>query len=103
MPPEAAEATRSPAGARGEDRCREARRARRRIPRGVRPAAALEGQALQVFARLEADRAPGRDPYLLARARVAPDAALPGLHLEDPEAAQLDPLTLHQGVLHRFE
>ena len=52
----------------------------------------LLAEVLQVLARLEADRPSGRDLHFLARPRVAPDAALPRLHLEDTEPAQFDPL-----------
>src|SRR6185503_6676295 len=60
-------------------------------------------QRLQLFAGLEADRLAGRDRHLDARLRVAPDAALAIAHLEDAEAAQLDPLAARQRVLDRVE
>src|ERR1051325_9052236 len=63
----------------------------------------LLAEVLQVLARLEADRAAGRDLHFLARPRVASDAALAGLDLEDTEAPELDPLPAHHGVLHRLE
>src|SRR5205823_2362761 len=63
----------------------------------------LLAQVLEVLAGLEADRAAGRDLDLLARPRVAADAALAGLDLEDAEAAQLDALSAHHRVLHGFE
>src|SRR5690606_12757240 len=43
---------------------------------------------LEVLAGLEADRAPGRDANLLARAGVPPDAPLARLHLEHAKAPQ---------------
>src|SRR5438874_8450041 len=42
-------------------------------------------EVLEILARLEADRAAGRDLHFLARARVASDATLAGLDLEDTE------------------
>ena len=63
----------------------------------------LQREALEVLAGLEADRPARRNPGLHASPRVAADAALAGLHLEDPEASQLDPFAFHQGVLHGLE
>src|SRR5262245_5063374 len=51
---------------------------------------------LQFLAGLETDRASGRDSNFLAGARVAPDAALTGFHLEHAKPAQLNAFaTLH--------
>src|SRR5258708_20016224 len=47
---------------------------------------------LEVFARLETDRAARRDPDFLPGAGVAADAALARLHLEHAEPAKLDAL-----------
>src|SRR5262245_12510853 len=58
---------------------------------------------LEVLAWLEANRASGWDPHFLASPRVAADAPLPRLHLEDPEAAQLDPFPALHGDPHRLE
>src|SRR5581483_665539 len=58
---------------------------------------------LEVFTRLEPDRAARRDADFLARSRIAPDAALAGLDLEYPEAAQLDALAALHGDPHRVE
>src|SRR6185295_3005323 len=63
----------------------------------------LLAQVLEVLAGLEADRAAGGNPHLLASPWVTADSALAGLHLEDPEAAELDPLSTHHGFLHRLE
>src|SRR5688500_1046139 len=63
----------------------------------------IETEVLEILARLEADGAPGWDLHFLARPGIAADAALPGLHLEDAEPPQLDPLPAHHGVLHRVE
>src|SRR6185436_13159353 len=60
-------------------------------------------QVLQILAGLETYRAAGRDLDLLARPWVAADAALPGFHLEDAEAAQLDTFAFHHRVLHCVE
>src|SRR2546423_14485752 len=58
---------------------------------------------LQIFAGFEPDRAPGRNADFLAGPRVAADAALARLHLEDPESAQLDALAALHGDSHRVE
>src|SRR5262245_5268929 len=60
----------------------------------------LLAQVLEVLARLEADRAPGRDADLLSRPRVAADAPLAGFDLEHAKTAQLDALAPHHGRLH---
>src|SRR4029450_4227103 len=60
-------------------------------------------EVLEVLARLEADRASGRNLHFLARPWVAADSALARFDLEDAEPAQLDPLPAHHGVLHRLE
>src|SRR5688572_21240979 len=63
----------------------------------------LAADVLELFARLETDGSAGRNAHFLARPGVAADAALAGLHLEHPEAAQLDSLpTLHRQP-HRVE
>src|SRR5688572_29993045 len=63
----------------------------------------LLAEVLEVLAGLEPDRAAGRDLHFLARPRVAPDAPLARLDLEDAKPAQLDPLAPHHRVLHGFE
>src|SRR6185503_14779743 len=60
-------------------------------------------EVLEVLARLEADRASGRNLHFLARPWVAADPALARLDLEDAEPPELDPLPAHHGVLHRLE
>ncbi len=57
----------------------------------------------QVFAGLEADGLAGGDAHLGAGARIAADPLLPGLHLEDPEAAQLDTLAAAHRFLHGIQ
>src|SRR5437879_2877060 len=58
---------------------------------------------LQVLTRLESNGPARRNPYFLAGPRIAPDAPLAGLYLEDPKPAQFDPLApLHRGT-HRVE
>jgi len=58
---------------------------------------------LQVLTGFEPDRTPGRDSNFLARSRVATNAALARLHLEDAEAAELNPVaSLHRDP-HRIE
>src|SRR5204863_6375466 len=52
---------------------------------------------LQVLTGFEPDCAPWGDSNFLARSRVAADAALAWLHLEDAEAAELNPVA----ALHR--
>src|SRR5687768_9474154 len=58
---------------------------------------------LQFLAGLEADGAAGRDANFLARARVAADAALAGLHLKHAKAAQLYAFAALHRVTHGFE
>src|SRR5215204_7208735 len=58
---------------------------------------------LKVLARLEPDRAPRGYTDFLAGARVAADAALAGLHLEDAETAQLDSFSALHGNPHGVE
>src|SRR2546423_11214928 len=58
---------------------------------------------LQVLAGLEANRAAGRDAHFLAGPRVAADAALARLHLEDSEAAELNPVASLHRHAHRVE
>src|SRR5690349_10218111 len=58
---------------------------------------------LQIFTRLEPDGTARRDADFLARAGIAPDAALARLHLEDPESAKLDPFAPLHGHAHRVE
>ena len=57
------------------------------VPRAQVPTERLS-DVLEVFARFEADRAPRRNTNFLTSARVAADAALPGLHLEYPDEGQ---------------
>src|SRR5450759_342021 len=58
---------------------------------------------LEVFARFEPDRAPGRDAHFLAGTGVTADAALAWLHLEHTEPAQLDAVAPLHGGPHRVE
>jgi len=60
-------------------------------------------EQVQFFSRLETDGFSWRDADLGAGARVAADAGLAGTHVEDAEAAQLDPLALGQGAFERLE
>jgi hypothetical protein len=60
-------------------------------------------ERLEFFAGFEADSFSGRDAHLLARPRVAPNAGLARLDVEDAEAAQLDALAFAEGVLHGLE
>src|SRR5207249_8759861 len=52
----------------------------------------LTADVVQVFAWLESNRPAGWDADFLARPRIAPNAALARLDLEDAEAPQFDPL-----------
>src|SRR5205809_5778059 len=58
---------------------------------------------LQIFTGLETDGASRRDAHFLARARIAADAALARLHLENAESAELDSLAALHGDPHRVE
>src|SRR5262249_7988620 len=58
---------------------------------------------LEVFARLEANRATRRDAHFLAGAGVTADAALAGLDLEHAESAQFDTFAALHGGPHRIE
>lgn len=58
---------------------------------------------LKFLARLESHGFPRRDADLLPSARVAADAGLARLHVENAEAAKLDPFSPPQRVLHGFE
>jgi hypothetical protein len=58
---------------------------------------------LEFFAGLEPYRFARRDVDLLPGARVAPDASLSRLYIEDAEAAKFNALTSAQRVLHRLE
>src|SRR5947209_11562391 len=60
-------------------------------------------EILQVLAGLEADRLAGGDGHLDAGLGIAPHALLAVAHLEDAEAAQLDPLAVAEGVLHGLD
>ena len=60
-------------------------------------------QALQLFPGFEPDGLAGGDIDLGAGARVAADAGLARLYVEDAEAAQLDPVAPFQGLLHGVE
>ena len=58
---------------------------------------------LEVFSRLEANCAAGRNPDFFPRPWVAANAAFAGLHLEDAESAKFNALaTLHRDA-HRIE
>src|SRR5262249_34959671 len=85
-----AAATRPPAASRGRNR------------REEDPTNRLS-DVLEVFTRLEADRATWRDAHFFARPWIAADAALPRLHLEHAEPAQLDALAALHGDPHRIE
>ena len=52
----------------------------------------LPSDVLEVFTWFEADGAAGRDSHLFAGSGVTTDTPLAGLHLEDAESAELDPL-----------
>jgi hypothetical protein len=58
---------------------------------------------LQLFARLEADGFARRDIDFLTGARVATDARLARLDVEDAETAEFDPASASQGGLQRFK
>src|ERR1700722_12792919 len=58
---------------------------------------------LQFLAGLKSDRLAGRNRHFGAGARIAADARLPWAHVENPEAAQLDPLALSERPLHAFK
>ena len=58
---------------------------------------------LEIFARLESNRSPGRNPNFLAGPWVTADSPLPWLHLEYPEAPQLDTFATLHGDPHRLE
>src|SRR5690348_8120260 len=60
-------------------------------------------QRLQLLAGLEAHGLTGRNGNFRASARIAPDACLARLDVEDAEAAQFDTVALLEGLLHRFE
>src|SRR5262249_40193409 len=57
----------------------------------------------ELFARLETDRVSGRDRDLDAGLRIAADASLAPLDLEDAEAAQLDAVSGAERGTHRFD
>src|ERR1700724_1702755 len=58
---------------------------------------------VQFLARLEAHGFARGDRHLCSGSRIAPDAGLARPHIEHPEAAQFDPLTLRQGLLQALE
>src|SRR5213593_2396009 len=58
---------------------------------------------LKLLARLKAHRLAGRNADFRARARVAADTGLAGLHVEDAEPAQLYAVALCQSIFHGFE
>ena len=68
---------------------------------GVRRRSAAD--VLKVLARLEPDRSSRRNPYFLARPRVAADSALAGLHLKDAKASQFDSFAALHRQSHRIE
>ena len=68
-----------------------------------RPIGGLLPDILEVLAGLEANRSARRDANFLARPWVASDAALAGLHLKDPESAQLDAIPALHGQTHGVE
>jgi len=60
-------------------------------------------QALELFARLEADGFARRDANFFAGAGIAPDAGLAGLDAENAESAEFDALAAAERLLERFE
>ena len=60
-------------------------------------------EQVQFLAGLEADRFAGSDADLSPGPRIAPDARLARPDVEDPEAAQLDPLAIGERLLERLE
>src|ERR1700682_230560 len=67
----------------------------------VRCLGALE--ALEFFARLEADGFAGRNVDFFAGAGIAADAGFARLDAENPKAAELDALAAGEGLLKGFE
>ena len=63
----------------------------------------MGSERLQFLAGLEAHRFAGRDADFLSGARIAANACFTRAHVEDTEAAQLDPLALAERVLHGFK
>jgi hypothetical protein len=59
--------------------------------------------ALEFFARFEADGFAGRDADLFAGAGIAADARFAGLDAENAEAAEFDALATAESLLERFE
>src|SRR5438034_2414453 len=58
---------------------------------------------VQFFSRLETNGLARRDRDLLARPRIASDAALSRLYNKDAKASQLDTFTAGQRFLHRMK
>jgi hypothetical protein len=58
---------------------------------------------LEVFSRLEANCAPGRNPDFFPGPWVAANAALAGLHLKDAESAKFNALAALHRDAHRIE
>lgn len=58
---------------------------------------------LKFLARLKSHGFPRRDANLLPSARVAADAGLARLHVENAEAAKLDAFSPPERILHGFE
>ena len=58
---------------------------------------------LEFLARLKSHGFPRRDANLLPGARVAADAGLARLHVENAKAAKLDAFSPSERVFHRFE
>lgn len=58
---------------------------------------------MQFFARLEANRLAGCDAHFGPGARIAADAGFTWTNVEDPKAAQLDPLSLRQCLFEGLE
>src|ERR1700685_1843404 len=58
---------------------------------------------LKFLAGFETHSLARRDVHLLARARIAADARLARLHVEDAKAAKFDAASVTQRVLHRLE
>lgn len=58
---------------------------------------------MQLFTWLEANGFSGGDGDLRAGSGVAPDAGFAGFDGEDAEAAKLNAITCHEGLLHAVE
>jgi hypothetical protein len=75
-------------------------RARRRQISGLRRSGR---ERLEFLAWFETNGFARRDIHLLTGARVAPDAGLARLHIEDAEASQFDAASAAKRILHGLE